>query len=118
MAGIRFLPEAMPQVRGAASHIHKNVGRKGIAFPHWAAAEPQSELCTFAGKQPAIRTQDACAPSLTNRAPANGGCNRGTSFHASLSGQQALPDSRVMEVTNRDRERVRGIVRFRDRSQR
>ena len=60
--------------------------------------------------------QDACAPGalLANRAPASWPGNRGINLHASFSGDQAALNSRMVKVTNGDRERIGGVVWFRD----
>src|SRR5438105_1208343 len=59
--------------------------------------------------------QDARAPL---RAAASGSRNRGIEFCAGVSGDQSLTYSRVMKMTNRDRQRVRRIMRLRHSAQR
>ena len=60
--------------------------------------------------------QDARAPNalLTNRAAASWAGNRGIKLHARFSGDEAALNSRMVKVTNGDRECIRGVVWFRD----
>ena len=111
---------ALRSGKAASRHeiiVERSTSSLWIELAKAMGASLQGEVAKAANLRSAIlerawRAMRAGCPRSQLCAAASGGRNRGIEFHASFSGQQALPDSRVMKMTNGYRECVRCVVWF------